>query len=367
MTTYTAITAGEIDVDSPITTGLMTKIRDNPIAITEGASGAPKIQTAALEQTGGSEAVTTATIRAGAVTQTEIASAAVGQAELKTSNQDVTYTGSVAGSATLPDYFTLTEPKHTIGFELRGYSSHSTGTTGAVGLQNADASTSALITGNSSTYSAFSRYMKTLRYNALGTSKTLSVDVDITYISSSPPYNLGDGEIPIFVFILLDEYNAPKGVITDVTPPWVYNGPTIARPDFYQNGVGFRQEKTINEDTGEIETSIIEITQDVKNADMNIIPHPFVAKDSDKVLLLDPVSTIELLEIKNTGEKISHLIFGDYLRLDNTPISRAAPNGVTPTKFKWKNTQRKAGEMVRDRRLKQGPYAPETPTPPQEP
>jgi len=50
MTTYTAITAGEIDVDSPITTGLMTKIRDNPIAITEGASGAPRIQSGALER-----------------------------------------------------------------------------------------------------------------------------------------------------------------------------------------------------------------------------------------------------------------------------------------------------------------------------
>lgn len=43
MTTYTAITNGQIDQDSPITQPLMTAMRDNPIAITEGATGAPRI------------------------------------------------------------------------------------------------------------------------------------------------------------------------------------------------------------------------------------------------------------------------------------------------------------------------------------
>lgn len=43
MTTYSTILNSEIDPDSPITTALMTKIRDNPLAIGEGASGAPKL------------------------------------------------------------------------------------------------------------------------------------------------------------------------------------------------------------------------------------------------------------------------------------------------------------------------------------
>lgn len=43
MTTYTAITNDQIDQDSPITQPLMTTLRDNPIAIAEGATGAPKI------------------------------------------------------------------------------------------------------------------------------------------------------------------------------------------------------------------------------------------------------------------------------------------------------------------------------------
>ena len=49
MTTYTAIADSEIDPDSPITTGLMTKLRDNPIALTEGASGAPLISFKAMD------------------------------------------------------------------------------------------------------------------------------------------------------------------------------------------------------------------------------------------------------------------------------------------------------------------------------
>jgi hypothetical protein len=49
MTTYTAITNGEIDQDSPVTQPLLTALRDNPIAIAEGASDAPRIDGAALE------------------------------------------------------------------------------------------------------------------------------------------------------------------------------------------------------------------------------------------------------------------------------------------------------------------------------
>jgi len=51
MTSYNAIVSGEIDADSPITADLMSKLRDNPIAISEGSSGAPKVLKAALNVT----------------------------------------------------------------------------------------------------------------------------------------------------------------------------------------------------------------------------------------------------------------------------------------------------------------------------
>ncbi len=50
MTTYTAIPNGDIDQDSPVTQPLLTLMRDNPIAITEGAAGAPRILLGALER-----------------------------------------------------------------------------------------------------------------------------------------------------------------------------------------------------------------------------------------------------------------------------------------------------------------------------
>jgi len=43
MTTYTAIANSEIDADSPVTTTLMQAMRDNPVAISEGATDAPVV------------------------------------------------------------------------------------------------------------------------------------------------------------------------------------------------------------------------------------------------------------------------------------------------------------------------------------
>lgn len=42
-TSYTAIADGAVDAESPITTGLETKLRDNPLAIAEQTAGAPTV------------------------------------------------------------------------------------------------------------------------------------------------------------------------------------------------------------------------------------------------------------------------------------------------------------------------------------
>lgn len=49
MTTYTAIANTEIDPESPVTSDLMTKLRDNPLAQGEGTTGAPRIMGRALD------------------------------------------------------------------------------------------------------------------------------------------------------------------------------------------------------------------------------------------------------------------------------------------------------------------------------
>lgn len=53
MASYIEITDSEIDPESPGTTSLFTRIRDNPIAIAEGATGAPRIAAGALDVSSG--------------------------------------------------------------------------------------------------------------------------------------------------------------------------------------------------------------------------------------------------------------------------------------------------------------------------
>jgi len=48
MADWTDITNAALDGDSPVTPALIESLRDNPIAITEGATGAPQVQTAAI-------------------------------------------------------------------------------------------------------------------------------------------------------------------------------------------------------------------------------------------------------------------------------------------------------------------------------
>ena len=48
MTTYSAIANGSIDQDSPVTQPIMTALRDNPLAIQEGDSTAPRVKGKAL-------------------------------------------------------------------------------------------------------------------------------------------------------------------------------------------------------------------------------------------------------------------------------------------------------------------------------
>jgi hypothetical protein len=52
MTAYNNLADSKISVDAPITQEVLTAIRDNPIAITEGSSGAPKIQHGAISVSG---------------------------------------------------------------------------------------------------------------------------------------------------------------------------------------------------------------------------------------------------------------------------------------------------------------------------
>jgi hypothetical protein len=93
MADWTTIANNEIDGDSPITESLMTALRDNPVAITQGASGAPKIQNAALD----ADVVTTSKILNNAVTSLKILDGSVTASKLSSS----LYTAGAIGTYAL--------------------------------------------------------------------------------------------------------------------------------------------------------------------------------------------------------------------------------------------------------------------------
>lgn len=100
---WVTIPDGDIDPESPIDAPLMAALRDNPIAIAQGLTGAPKVQNAALAGLPwtsaqlGSNSVNAAQISGGAVGNSEMANNAVHRAELYTST--VSLSGNLAASS----------------------------------------------------------------------------------------------------------------------------------------------------------------------------------------------------------------------------------------------------------------------------
>ena len=168
MTIYTAVINADIDADSPVTTGLMTKLRDNPIAITEGATGAPRIVNAAIDA---AAAIATSKLATGGndIVQNMLGADSVGQSEIKTTFQQIN-NGA---------YFTATGGLYVIG-----------------NLMQATSTSHCRMEAGVSDTNFVARWRWTTGGGATVTR--------LYYINSSPPYDLGDGEIPLFVFAVVD-------------------------------------------------------------------------------------------------------------------------------------------------------------------
>jgi hypothetical protein len=174
------------------------------------------------------------------------------------------------------------------------------------------------------------------------------------YIQASPPYDQGDGEVALFVFVLVDSSGKIVSTWTAEDPPWANNGPTNIAADFIdaQGRMWAKRKRRIDRDALRdparreaalaalaAEPELIEITHAVKNADMPLFPHPFLDPLNGRtVVLLDPVSALclQLRELKASGESIGELLHDDYLRIDNAPLARATPPGVIAVSAQWR-------------------------------
>ena len=275
------------------------------------------------------------------ITQTEIATAAVGQAELKTANGDVsvsTTEGTTQANLTLPG--------GAYGFWPRLRNTSNAGDVPKL-AQILDNS----VVPQSVTTSNVARIV--LQTQGGGSGATLFANQQ--YIQASPPYDLGNGEVAGFIFALIDNATGdPIAMYQAPEPPWALNGPTDIRPELIdKNGKKFKlveqgrerlsaiignagkQAALLNTSRNRVKGEMVpvEITNAMKNADMGLIPHPFIGNDmtGKTVVLLDPMSGFveRMMEFQQDGDSpLSEIFHKGFAKIDNVKLPRKGPLGV---------------------------------------
>lgn len=330
-------------VGAPITFELLRALAENPIAIAEGAPGAPGIDGAAIIP--------------GTLPASAIAAGSVDRAALKTAAGEV--------STVFPfDIFVL--PGGEWGFypQVRGDEGFGQVFVGmGYGTVRVDIDTSSLEpfhqAGNSLIFGT------NLATVVLGADKPLSssgtrIVARQRYVQSSPPYDLGDGEIALFVFAQVENGSGRvRSAYVAPDPPWANNGPTEITPHLRtRDGRAWRfkpgrreaarkamaealravMRRATSEEIERHEHSVREhlvpVDQALKNADMGVVPHPFCTPGEDcTIVMLDPPATHELQARADEGENLIDLINRGDLALHNDPLTRSTPPGVTAVGF----------------------------------
>ncbi len=336
---WTTIPNTDIDADSPITVALMNSLRDNTAAMANGDAGAPKVQTAAINDLAvtsakfANDSITASKIAANGVGQSEIVASAVGQSELKsaTASQSHYFTGVQNGE------IVLTGGSYTMGWFL-----------GASPGANIYISSHAHFT----TYAA--------RVGMRSTSSSPRTGyVYSRYIQASPPYNLGNGDIPVFVYALMakagNRAGIPAGTIlaTSVAadPSWAYHGSDHISPKNIITSKGKKQYELVKRlpwpktealaDSVKLQENIaalanpvfdqVEITMTRKLRNMPNVPHPFEGNANlahGTVVLVDPFSQLAMAAAELVHEDdhatISEMLAHPSLVIDSVPISGLA-------------------------------------------
>ena len=178
------------------------------------------------------------------------------------------------------------------------------------------------------------------------------------YIQASPPYDIGDGHIHTFIYLVIE--NGTGKILESLhaaDPTWANNGPTDIRPEYEKDGKLYKHIKRFDKtkkysDPDCITNTLEEITLDYKNSDMDLLPHPYIGRtdmEGKSVVLIDPCSDIALKieELKEVGETplMDLLVENDYVRFGNEHIKgRCTPcthgiNEVMVVKPTWKNSK----------------------------
>jgi hypothetical protein len=189
----------------------------------------------------------------------------VGQGQLKTSTGSVSTSSSVRVNLALPGgqygFYPVLSASSSLGY---------------IGLCSA---TMLEGSGSGSGFSNISYISLTADPASPGSPTTLSALQ--RFVTSSPPYDLGDGDVGGFIFVLVNSAGDVVSHYAADAPPWAYNGPTNICADYQCpiSGKKFRKvrdSKTRGLDSvmnGRSSTKykLEEITHEVKNRDMGLI------------------------------------------------------------------------------------------------
>jgi hypothetical protein len=352
MASWTTISDATLAAGKALIQSVVRALRDNATAITEGASGAPKVQTAALEQTASSEAVTTATLRDLNVTEAKLAASSVSQGKLKTSLGQLLHS---SGWWALP------------GGEYGFFPQIGSGT-GAAEYSHLTAYLDRPVTPEAETlsypwfYESGTSWGGRVYLDYTGTEN--AGHVQQRYVSASPPYDYGHGPAHLFVFLKLDVSGNLRGISVAPDPPWAYHGPTWIVADYHRvvgkKLIGFQRRLVVPEDksallSGELQWEEVEVTQALKNADMDIMPHPFGEEPGIRVVMLDPaceiVARLAALHDVVTNDPVrggvdsfeaspvGYLLHEGYITVDAEPLDVRTPKGIMTVAPKLKRTR----------------------------
>ena len=196
------------------------------------------------------------------------------------------------------------------------------------------------------------------------------------YIQASPPYDLGDGDIPIFTFVAIDSGGSVVMSYAAPDPPWAQSiVPTAALPvslgdvladpskmDAFVAGVeqgrvdmaaiGNLMNSAASARSPELKSNLLNQAAVIagqtlavlpdKNAMMSEIPHPFMANDLSglTVTMLDPVSKTseQLAYLHDQGENVAEILHKGLVKVGDT-VNRASSPGVPVMSISWKNSK----------------------------
>jgi len=306
----------------------MNQLDANFDAVAAGLSGAPNYATAAYD-TG---IFTAADIGANAARQSEFKTATASQSVLVDSSTLISSELSLTGGDfTLGWWYGIND---TFGPSVREKMSHS------------------------------GQFVANVQFH--GSGKTIFVFS--RYIQSSPPYNLGEGDIPLFIYAKVnrDTHDVIETSVAE-DPPWFAYGPHKLGPEGnYQKFLGVwgetsetiaanpklrdrvlrrgRMFETLN--TQE-KTKVIKrpFAQWEKNIDMSIIPHPFssVNSASEEVFMVNVHKrniVQDLIMVHKFGvnqtDNLSGLLHADTFKFRPTTRKYRQPPSVTLVDLFWK-------------------------------